>query len=148
MDSSHLDDRQIVRRMVLKRCVHGVDKNPMAVELAKVSLWLHTFTVGAPLSFLLDHHLRCGDSLFGSWVDEGVERAEARGGGGMLFLQEPMDRGEGGRQSDANDRGAVGRGDRRGGAVRGAVRTCTTGDGAPSCFLIGVARAGLAGARC
>ena len=45
----HLDDRRVVRRMVLKRCVYGVDKNPMAVELAKVSLWLHTFTVGAPL---------------------------------------------------------------------------------------------------
>ena len=91
VDSSHLDDRQIVRRMVLKRCVHGVDKNPMAVELAKVSLWLHTFTVGAPLSFL-DHHLRCGDSLFGCWVDEGVKKAEARGGGGMLFLQDPIGR--------------------------------------------------------
>ena len=65
IDTEQLDDRHIVRRMVLKRCVYGVDKNPMAVELAKVSLWLHTFTVGAPLSFL-DHHLRCGDSLFGS----------------------------------------------------------------------------------
>jgi hypothetical protein len=62
----HLQDRHIVRRMVLKRCVYGVDKNPLAVELAKVALWLHTFTVGAPLSFL-DHHLRCGDSLFGAW---------------------------------------------------------------------------------
>ncbi len=62
-----LDDRHIIRRMILKRCVYGVDKNPMAVELAKVSLWLHTFTVGAPLSFL-DHHLRCGDSLFGEFV--------------------------------------------------------------------------------
>lgn len=62
-----LDDKHVVRRMILKRCVYGVDKNPMAVELAKVSLWLHTFTVGAPLSFL-DHHLRCGDSLFGEWV--------------------------------------------------------------------------------
>jgi hypothetical protein len=62
-----LEDRLIVRRMVLKRVVFGVDKNPMAVELAKVSLWLHTFTVGAPLSFL-DHHLRVGDSLFGEWV--------------------------------------------------------------------------------
>ena len=48
--------------MVLKRCIYGVDKNPLTVELAKVSLWLHSFTVGAPLSFL-DHHLRCGDSL-------------------------------------------------------------------------------------
>lgn len=62
-----LDDRHIVRRMILKRVIYGVDKNPMAVELAKVALWLHTFTVGAPLSFL-DHHLRCGDSLFGEWV--------------------------------------------------------------------------------
>ncbi|MBN9562779.1 MAG: restriction endonuclease [Alphaproteobacteria bacterium] len=60
----HLDDRHIIRRIVLKRCIFGVDLNPMAVELAKLSLWLHSFTVGAPLSFL-DHHLRCGDSLFG-----------------------------------------------------------------------------------
>ncbi len=68
-----LDDRQIVRRMILKRVIYGVDKNPMAVELAKVSLWLHTFTVGAPLSFL-DHHLRCGDLLFGEWVDQSRAR--------------------------------------------------------------------------
>jgi hypothetical protein len=61
---NQLEDRHIVRRMVLKRVVYGVDKNPMAVELAKVSLWLHSFTVGAPLSFL-DHHLRCGDSVVG-----------------------------------------------------------------------------------
>ena len=81
-----LDDRHVVRRMVLKRCVYGVDKNPMAVELAKVSLWLHTFTVGAPLGFL-DHHLRCGDSLFGCWVRQGIDRAEE---GGRLFLQEPL----------------------------------------------------------
>ncbi|MGK2951537.1 MAG: Eco57I restriction-modification methylase domain-containing protein [Thiobacillus sp.] len=66
---AQLDDRHIVRRMILKRVVHGVDKNPMAVELAKVALWLHTFTVGAPLSFL-DHHLICGDSLFGGKVSD------------------------------------------------------------------------------
>ena len=83
-----LDDRHVVRRMVLKRCVYGGDKNPMAVELAKVSLWLHTFTVGAPLGFL-DHHLRRGDSLFGCWVRQGIERAEE---GGSLFLREPLDR--------------------------------------------------------
>jgi hypothetical protein len=67
-----LDDRHIVRRIILKRCVYGVDLNPMAVELAKLALWLHSFTVGAPLSFL-DHHLRCGDSLFGEFVGP-VER--------------------------------------------------------------------------
>ncbi len=89
IDAGHLDDRQIVRRMVLKRCVYGVDKNPMAVELAKLSLWLHTFTVGAPLSFL-DHHLRCGDSLFGCWVGTAIDKAEAEGG--ALFVREPLRR--------------------------------------------------------
>ncbi len=64
---AQLDDRHLVRRMILKRVIFGMDKNPMAVELAKVALWLHTFTVGAPLSFL-DHHLHCGDSLFGGKV--------------------------------------------------------------------------------
>lgn len=72
----NLDDRLIVRRMILKRVIFGVDKNPMAVELAKVSLWLHTFTVGAPLSFL-DHHLRCGDSLFGEWVRPMIDELES-----------------------------------------------------------------------
>ena len=69
VSEAQLDDRHIVRRMILKRVVHGVDKNLMAVELAKVALWLHTFTVGAPLSFL-DHHLHCGDSLFGGKVKQ------------------------------------------------------------------------------
>ena len=88
INAEQLDDRHIVRRMVLKRCVHGIDKNPMAVELAKVALWLHTFTVGAPLSFL-DHHLRCGDSLFGSWVRAGIDKASEHG---WLFLKGPVNR--------------------------------------------------------
>ena len=89
IDAEQLDDRHIIRRMVLKRCVYGVDKNPMAVELAKVSLWLHTFTVGAPLSFL-DHHLRCGNSLFGCWARQGIEKMSAGGHG--LFIHEPVNR--------------------------------------------------------
>ncbi len=87
IDSKQLDDRHIICRMVLKRCVYGVDKNPMAVELAKVALWLHTFTTGAPLTFL-DHHLRCGDSLFGLWVKEGISAAENFGS--PLLLHKPM----------------------------------------------------------
>ena len=58
--------------MVLKRCIYGVDKNPLTVELAKVSLWLHSFTTGAPLSFI-DHHLRHGDSLLGLRVQDGLD---------------------------------------------------------------------------
>ncbi len=75
---SQLDDRHVVRRMVLKRVVYGVDKNPMAVELAKVSLWLHSFTVGAPLSFL-NHHLRSGDSVIGVFARPTLDALRARG---------------------------------------------------------------------
>lgn len=85
IDETQLDDRHIVRRMVLKKCIFGVDKNPMAVELAKVSLWLHTFTVGAPLSFI-DHHLRSGDSLFGLWVRDAIDKA-GRLGGELLWSE-------------------------------------------------------------
>jgi hypothetical protein len=74
----HLDDRHLVRRIVLKRVIYGVDLNPMAVELAMLSLWLHSFTVGAPLSFL-DHHLRCGDSLFGEFVHGAEDWLRAKG---------------------------------------------------------------------
>ena len=80
LDETLLTDQAIIRRMVLKRCIYGVDKNPLTVELAKVSLWLHSFTVGAPLSFL-DHHLRCGDSLLGLRVSEALQDLRELGGG-------------------------------------------------------------------
>ncbi|MBW2135893.1 MAG: hypothetical protein JRG72_11840, partial [Deltaproteobacteria bacterium] len=69
IDARRLTDVNLLKRQVLKRCIYGVDLNPMAVELAKVSLWLDCFTLGAPLSFL-DHHLRCGNSLIGVTVQE------------------------------------------------------------------------------
>jgi hypothetical protein len=69
IDPKRLTDVNLLKRHVLKRCIYGVDINPMAVELAKVSLWLDCFTLGAPLSFL-DHHLRCGNSLIGVTVEE------------------------------------------------------------------------------
>ena len=59
-----LDERALLQRMVLKRCIYGVDKNPMAVELARVALWLHTFTGELPLPFL-EHRIVAGDSLLG-----------------------------------------------------------------------------------
>ncbi len=65
VDPDKLTEVNLLKRHVLKRCIYGVDLNPMAVELAKVSLWLDAFTIGAPLSFL-DHHLRCGNSLVGA----------------------------------------------------------------------------------
>ncbi len=75
VNEAQLTDQAIIRRLVLKRCIYGVDKNPLTVELAKVSLWLHSFTVGAPLSFL-DHHLRCGDSLLGLRIADAKEELQ------------------------------------------------------------------------
>ncbi len=85
---AQLDDRHIVRRMILKKTIFGVDKNPMAVELAKTALWLHTFTVGAPLSFL-DHHLKIGDSLHGEKLGAVQRNLQDLG---ALLLQTEFDR--------------------------------------------------------
>lgn len=76
---AQLDDRHLVRRMILKKTIFGVDKNLMAVELAKTALWLHTFTVGAPLSFL-DHHLKVGDSLHGERLPTVLAGLQTLGG--------------------------------------------------------------------
>ena len=53
------------RRLVAQRCLYGVDLNPTAVQLARLSLWLATLAAGKPLTFL-DHHLTVGDSLLGA----------------------------------------------------------------------------------
>jgi hypothetical protein len=84
VDAARLDDTALLTRLVMKRCIYGVDLNPMAVELAKLSLWLHSFTVGAPLSFL-DHHLRWGNSLVGTDVRT-VEAAIQRTASGQFGL--------------------------------------------------------------
>lgn len=73
IDESKLTEVNLIMRMVMKRCIYGVDLNEMAVELAKLTLWLDSFTLGAPLSFL-DHHLKCGNSLIGSSIEE-LEKA-------------------------------------------------------------------------
>jgi hypothetical protein len=52
------------RQLVAERCLYGADLNPLAVELAKLSLWLVTLAKSRPFGFL-DHHLRCGDALLG-----------------------------------------------------------------------------------
>jgi len=57
------DYRHAVRD-VIRRCIYAVDKNPLAVDLCKVALWIEGHEAGLPLSFL-DHHVKCGDSLIG-----------------------------------------------------------------------------------
>ena len=61
-----------IKREVVERCLYGVDINPLAVELAKLSLWLETLSHGKPLNFL-DHHLKVGNSLIGAEFNEIVK---------------------------------------------------------------------------
>lgn len=77
IDAERLTRVALLKRAVLKRCVYGVDLNLMAVELAKVSLWLDAFTLGAPLSFL-DHHLKHGNSLIGARVADVQQALEGQ----------------------------------------------------------------------
>lgn len=58
------DEVLLARRLIAQRCLYGVDRNPMAVDLAKLSLWLATLAKDHPFTFL-DHSLRAGDSLVG-----------------------------------------------------------------------------------
>lgn len=77
------------RRLVAERCLYGVDLNPLAVELAKLSIWLITLAKGRPFGFL-DHNLRHGDSLLGI-VDldqlHYLEMKPGHGSGRKLFAQ-------------------------------------------------------------
>ncbi len=76
-------DIQWARREVVRKCIYGVDLNPMAVELAKLALWLTTAAANKPLSFL-DHHLRCGNSLVGMNLDSLVTLPTPGTGQGSL----------------------------------------------------------------
>jgi hypothetical protein len=58
------EDYRDAMREVVRACIHGVDRNPLAVELTKVALWIETVEPGKPLGFL-DANIRCGDSLLG-----------------------------------------------------------------------------------
>jgi len=62
----------LARRLVAERCLYGVDVNPMAVEMAKLSLWLVTLHKNRPFTFL-DHAIKCGDSLLGLHSVEQIE---------------------------------------------------------------------------
>jgi len=70
----------IARRVVADRCLYGVDINPMAVEMAKLSLWLITVDANRPFTFL-DHAFKCGDSLLGISSIEQLENFSMRFGG-------------------------------------------------------------------
>ena len=63
-DLATVEDVDLLRRLILKRCIYGVDISPMAVEIANVTLWLASFVPGLALSYL-GSNLKCGNSLIG-----------------------------------------------------------------------------------
>lgn len=76
----------VARRLIAERCLYGVDLNPLAVELAKLSIWLVTLAKERPFGFL-DHNLRCGDSLLGIHrLEQLIELSMSPSGQGQLRL--------------------------------------------------------------
>ena len=69
IDKGLLTPEVLLKRKIMKRCIFGVDINPLAVELAKMSLWLDSFAIGVPFTYL-DHHIKAGDSTIGMWFDD------------------------------------------------------------------------------
>ena len=74
-DEPNPDAYRAALRDVVRYCIYAVDKNPLAVDLCKVALWIESHASGLPLGFL-DHHVKCGDSLVGvmdlSVLEEGI----------------------------------------------------------------------------
>ncbi len=78
-DATEVEQSSLLRRQVARHCIYGVDKNSVAVELARLAIWVHTFVPGLPLSFL-DHNLVQGDSLTGvASVDDAAAAVKPRG---------------------------------------------------------------------
>lgn len=63
-DQIEIEDTQLLRRLIARRCIYGVDINSTAVQLSRLAIWIHTFVPGLPLS-LLDHNIVQGNSLVG-----------------------------------------------------------------------------------
>lgn len=81
----------LLRRQIARRCIYGLDINPIAVELARVSIWIHTFVRGLPMSSL-DHNLVCANSLTGiSSVDEALDVLVPGRKGKMTIFDAPIE---------------------------------------------------------
>jgi hypothetical protein len=78
-------ERAEFRRAVAQRCLYGVDINPMAVQLGRLSLWLATLSADRPLTFL-DHRLRAGNSLVGASLSDLTRQAPGGGRGTLAAL--------------------------------------------------------------
>ena len=83
---SEVDQVGLLRRQIARRCIYGLDLNPMAVELARLALWIHTFVPGLPMSNL-DHGLVCANSLTGiGTIDEALDALQPGRNPGEITL--------------------------------------------------------------
>jgi hypothetical protein len=91
-DSVELERSSLLRRQIARRCIYGLDINPIAVELSRVSIWIHTFVRGLPMSSL-DHNLVCANSLTGiGSVDEALDVLVPGRKGQMTLFDEPIEK--------------------------------------------------------
>ena len=81
-----IEPSALLRRQIARRCIYGIDLNPIAVELARVAMWIHTFVPGLPMSSL-NHNLVASNSLTGiGTIDEALEALEPDRKAGMPSL--------------------------------------------------------------
>ena len=85
--TSNSEARAWCKRRIAERCLFGVDQNPTAVNLAHVSLWVESLAGDRPLTYF-QHHVRCGNSLLGTWVDA-LDRPPFLAGGRKRRTNQP-----------------------------------------------------------
>jgi hypothetical protein len=89
-DAPPPEKSSLLRRQIARRCIYGLDINPVAVELARVSIWIHTFVRGLPMSSL-DHNLVCANSLTGiGSVDEALDALVPSRKGTTTLFDKPI----------------------------------------------------------
>ena len=89
IDQSLLTADVLLKRRIMKRCIFGVDLNVLAAELARLSLWLDSFAIGMPLTYL-DHHVKQGDTTIGGWLTDIKDPKDATMDD---WLSDPVDHG-------------------------------------------------------
>ena len=90
-DAPEPERSSLLRRQIARRCIYGLDINPIAVELARVSIWIHTFVRGLPMSSL-DHNLVCANSLTGiGSVEEALDVLVPGRKGNPTFFDAPIE---------------------------------------------------------
>lgn len=87
--SLEVDEFAVLKRILLKQVIYGVDMQPFAVELAHLALWIDTFVFGTPLSFI-EHHVKVGNSLIGTTMERFKEFVTPKGQ--FTLLQEDLNK--------------------------------------------------------